>query len=201
MLTKEDLLSLAKKVTLVIAGIEDDNSVDREGNKIENKILHLQGKVRASSALPAGEMGLPIVIEDNKVRLNVRDIEEFLKDAKKEGDVIIYDGPLKLDVAKPKLDTNGNVRTPARIWLTSVTFDKLRVQSRNDQTKNFNALISSMFAAGKVVDMSTAANAPVTGGEPPKSEKDDSVDPKAVANRNGAGTGVKEAKEPAKDAK
>lgn len=195
-MTRDDLLSLVKKVTFVVTSIEDDTSIGRDGEKIINKILTLQEPIQATSSTGVGDKGLPITIKDSKVHMNERDLEEFLEGCRKEGDVVVYEGGLHLDVSRPKVDrTTGAVRTPARIWVTSIKFNKLGNQTRTEQQKNYNTLIADMFGAGKVVDMTAGAatTTPPPTPPPPADKEGDDVDPKVVANKNGAGTGAKSA--------
>lgn len=156
---REDLLKFSKSVELAVTLIEDDSSGGENGNEV--KILHLANDVTAVSSLPTSE-GKEMKLKGNKVYVGSDNIDEFLKDCVEQDNVLIYKGPMHLDVSKPGgRMVNGvfQVTKAAKIWLTKTKFSRFGGSSRQDQQKGLSNMINTMFSGG-VVEL-TAATAMV----------------------------------------
>ena len=180
---KEDLLKFSKSTELAIKLIEDDSSAgsgENEGTEV--KILHLVREVQAVGSIPTAD-GTEMKAKGLKVYVADTNIEEMLKDLNEVDGVLVYKGPMHLDVSKPSGRTvNGQfvITKPAKIWLTKTKFSRSGGQLRAAQTNNVNTLISKMFAGGKVLDLA-AESATASGDTAATGEK--KVEPEVVANQ------------------
>lgn len=191
MATREDLLEFSKKTSLSVVDIDDDSSGGEEG--VEVKILNLSEPVAATASIPAPD-GTVIRLRDNRVWVVAGDIDEFLKNAVKKDGLLVYSGPMHLDVSKPAgrmVGGNYTITKPAKIWLRVAKFSRSGNTQRLEGQKHLGTAIKNMFGSG-VFDMTVPANAgaatPVvnTGGTGGAGGK---VDPEVVGNKQAAGAG------------
>lgn len=167
---KEDLLKFSKSVELAITAIEDDSS-----NDTEVKVLILSGDVTATGSIPTPD-GRDMKVKGNKVYVAQENIEEMLKDTEEKDGVLVYKGPMHLDVSKPgtRTDANGNlvVTKAAKIWLTKTKFSRASAGLRTQQVNNLNGFINKLFSNG-TLDLASEANAvtPRTQEAPKVEEK------------------------------
>jgi hypothetical protein len=179
---KEDLLKFSKSTELGIKLIEDDSSAGSDGNEgTEVKILHLTKEIQAVGSIPTPDGG-EMKAKGTKVYVADSNIEEMLKDLTEVDGVLVYKGPMHLDVSKPSGRTvNGQftITKPAKIWLTKTKYSRSGGQLRQAQTNNINNLINKMFAGGAVLDLA-AESATASGDTTATGEK---KEPEVVANQ------------------
>ncbi len=157
----EDLKKLSKSTELIIKLIEDDSST---GTTV--KMLHLVKEVTAVGSIPIRENGEIPRAKSNVVYVAAENIDEFMKNAnydEKEG-LIIYNGPMHLDIGKPKTRVNQTtgeltVTAPAKIWLTAVKFSRRGTALQQNSTQQRDAFIAKFFGGGKIVDVGGEASA------------------------------------------
>jgi hypothetical protein len=185
---KQDLLSrFSKSTELAITLIEDDSS---EGTQV--KILHLAAPVNAVGSNPTSE-GHEMKVTGGKVNVAAEDIDKFLENVKEQDNILLYKGPMHLDVSKPSgrmVNGQYTITKPAKIWLTATKFSKRGNKLRQEQTQNFQSLVNKMFAGGKTFDLaSETASANLEKELNAEGEKKDDKDAKnieVVANKNGS---------------
>lgn len=129
MVDLKSLGKLVKSTLLTIVSIEEENTANTQVLRVE---LANPIKATGSISLPNGA---PMVHESNVVYVGQPNdqkegaITDFLKGLPEDvsqiledGGEVEYKGGLKLDVAKPKVNRNGDITVPAKLWLTQVRF-------------------------------------------------------------------------------
>lgn len=145
-LTALSLKKFLKQTKLVILSIEDDSS---EETKVLKLTLAEPTTAIGSNVTDTGaEMKL---LNVTTVYVAADDIEKFMATAEEDGDIINYEGSMKLDVSRP----NGRlvngvfaITKPSKAFLTSVAFNKRGNGLRADRTAALSAAIAGIF--GKV---------------------------------------------------
>lgn len=157
---KQDLLKkFSKSTELVIKLIEDDSS-----DNTQVKILHLVNEVSAVGSIPTPEGG-EMKVKGAKVYVAQDDIDKLFESVEEQDGVLLYNGPMHLDVSKPNGRTvNGAfvVTKPTKIWLTSTKFSRRGGELRQTQTTNLSTVINKMFTGGRTFDLGAETIAPVT---------------------------------------
>ena len=151
---KEDLLKYSKSTELAIKLIEDDSSGGDSGTEV--KILHLTKEINAVGSIPTAD-GTEMKVKGSKINVAADNIDAMLEGLTEQDGILIYKGPMHLDVSKPNgRMVNGQfvVTKPAKIWLTATKFSRGGAALRTNQTNNLNSLVSKMFGGG-VVDLAT----------------------------------------------
>jgi len=154
---KEDLLKFSKSTELAIKLIEDDSSggtADTEGTEV--KILHLVKEVLAVGSNPTPDGG-EMRVKGTKVYVASDNIDEMLKDLVEQDGILVYKGPMHLDVSKPSGRVNAQsgqfeVTKPAKIWLTKTKFSRNGGQLRNQQREKLSSFTSTFFGKG-IIDL------------------------------------------------
>jgi hypothetical protein len=179
-LRKEDLKKFQKKNRLVVTNIEEDKT-----ENTTNQILTLGEPVAKVVGTNPTDSGAEMYLE-NVVKVLINGTEEdetsdfgrFMKESRVEGDAIIYEGGMKLDVSKPNgRMVNGNfvITKAAKAWLCSVTFNKRGGKLVADNRAALSAAIGNLFSNVKT---ETPAAAPsITQKTEPKVEPVDKVGP------------------------
>ena len=173
---KEDLLKFVKSTVLSIKVIEDDS-----GEDTEVKVLHLTAPVNAiGSNVTSG--GLEMKVQGSKVYVAAEDIEKMLDHTEEKDGILIYKGPMHLDVSKPNgRMQNGEfvITKPSKIWLTATKFSKRGGSLRRGQTESLNGMVNKMFSGAKPLDLSAetveAATAPTITPEVVPNQKKETV--------------------------
>ena len=96
-------------------------------------------------------------VTGSSVYVAADDIDAMLENMTDKDGVLIYKGPMHLDVSKPNgREQNGQfvITKPAKIWLTTTKFSRRGGQLRSKQTENLNSVVNRLFAAGKTLDLS-----------------------------------------------
>lgn len=143
-LAKSKFAKLLKKLTLVVESVEDDSSE-------ENQVLIINLKepikeIKSSIPLPSGQ---PIVLRNVK-QLKVAADNILAFEAGFDEEKLTYEGPMKLDVAKPRLiNRNGRmevVKAP-QAWLVSTYYNRsgetLRRSTRDAASKALDTLFGN----------------------------------------------------------
>lgn len=150
----KQLLKLAKLTKLIIKSVSDDSS-----EQTQVKVLHLLDDVVAVGSIPLRDTGDIPQLKGKTVHVAADNIEEFMKDAvldEAEG-IITYEGPMYLDVSKPKTRNGRNgelaVIAPAKIWLTKVKFNKSGAALQQNATTATNAFMAKFFGGGKIAEV------------------------------------------------
>lgn len=158
----QDLLKrFSKSTELIIKLIEDDSS-----DNTQVKILHLVQDVNAVGSIPTPEGG-EMKVKGAKVYVAADDIEKLLGGCVEKDGVLIYNGPMHLDVSKPQgRNVNGafTITRPAKIWVTSTKFSRRGGELRQKQTTNLSDMVNKMFAGGKTFDLGAETTAPAANG-------------------------------------
>ena len=182
---KKDLLSrFSKSTELAITIIEDESS-----DNTQVKVLHLQKPVIAVGSIPTPS-GAEMKVQGAKVYVAADDIDKFLDDVTEQDGLLVYKGPMHLDVSKPSgREVNGQytVTKPAKIWLTSTKFSRSGGQLRQKQQNNFSSLVDKMFAGGKTFDLAAETASAASGDAGEKSG-----DVEVVAKKNGTKDAIPE---------
>jgi hypothetical protein len=190
-LTREDLMKFSKSTELGITLIEDDSSGSGDQNDdagTEVKILHLQTEVTAVGSIPTPDGG-EMRAKGKKVYVAGPNIDKMLEGLTEKDGVLVYNGPMHLDVSKPRIRMNNGQATvtrPSRIFLTAVKFSRGGTQLRQEQATQLNSLINTMFGGGKTLDLAsesaTASGAPAANTNATGGDNKPKVEPKPVAN-------------------
>jgi len=180
--TRENLKKFIKSTGLVIDVIEDDSSADTEV-----KILLLAEPVNAVGSNPTPE-GKEMRVTGRKVYVAAEDVDKMLDGLTEQDGKLVYNGPMHLDVSKPKIRTvNGQpqVTAAAKIWLTATKFSRRGVALQQQRTNDLTTMLNSFFGSG-VVDLAAESIAtPVAGNEEEKGDdkKTGALKPEVVANK------------------
>lgn len=171
-LERSGLGKFVKQTRLVIASIEDVSSATTELFK-----LTLAEEVEAKGS-NVTDTGAPLILRNvTEVMVTGEDYDKMLANASQEGDIIKYEGSLKLDVAKPRIKMVGDqavVTKAAAAWLVSVTFDKRGNGLIKDKQAAFSSVLAELFGTGNAVN--TAAPVKPGAGQGTKFPERQAVD-------------------------
>lgn len=144
------------KISFGIKGVQDDSSVGPDGEEgTPLKILTLDEQMTATGSIPTAKGVLP-TIKSNQIYCAGDDLQLLAVGLKEKDGKLHYEGPLKLDVSRPKFGRrNGQIVpiAPSRIWLTSVSFARKGRQLSQDNRQKVQSQVDSLFASSEAVDM------------------------------------------------
>lgn len=142
------LAKLLKKTKLRILAVDDDSSRNTDLLKVE---LPEQIRIKGSNPLPNGKdmwwVADNLIVGPEDIKIFNAGIKE-ITNAKGEVEMW-YEGPLKLDVAKPKGSmVNGQWvwRQQPRIWLVSTLFSRRGSDMIQDSQESMRGALNSLFA-------------------------------------------------------
>lgn len=177
--TREDLKKFTKSTGLVISVIEDDSSADTEV-----KILLLAEPVNAVGSNPTPD-GKEMRVTGSKVYVAAEDVEKMLDGLTEQDGKLVYNGPMHLDVSKPKIRTvNGQaqITAAAKIWLTATKFSRRGAALQTQQRNDLGTIVNNFFGNG-VVNLAAESVATPVAGQAEEGEKKQTVKPAVVANK------------------
>lgn len=179
--TRDDLKKFIKSTGLVINGIEDDSSADTEV-----KILLLAEPVNAVGSNPTGD-GKEMRVSGSKVYVAAEDVEKMLDGLSEQDGKLVYNGPMHLDVSKPKIrNVNGTptITAAAKIWLTATKFSRRGAALQTQQRNDLGTMINNFFGNGVVNLAAESIATPVVGQKEDVKDEKDKVKPTVVANKS-----------------
>lgn len=159
----KDLKALVQKKKLVIISVDERQIVvpNDEGSTdtITGYALTLAEPVTnlKSTTLTLGKaVVLPSTTEVNVIG---DDVDKFLEDCIKDGDKVVYEGAMKLDVSRPKFRRNNSTGKTElvvgpRAFLVSVPFNIRGTQLRNQRTASV-AEEMAKYLDGAVASLAT----------------------------------------------
>lgn len=159
---RKDLLKFSRLTELAVKSVDDESS---ESNEV--KLLVLEKPITAVGSIPAtgpnGEQ-IQMKMSASEVYVGADNIEDFMKNTEEKDGILLYKGPMHLDVSKPSgrmVNEKFQITKPAKIWLTKVKFSRFGGKSRQDQQANLSTAIATMFGGGTFE--SAKATTDVTG--------------------------------------
>ncbi len=157
---KKELLlkKFMKTLELEVVQIHDDSTADTQILRLE-----LAKPVNAKSSIIAANNDY-IYMQDKEVIVSNEDIDSFFEAVEEKDGKMFYKGTMKLDVSKPVGWNNREgvweLKKPSRIWLTSVTFDKLGRSGRAENKDGLSEFLKEMIQKNK------PSNAPASPAAP-----------------------------------
>lgn len=143
--------SLVKKATLVIIGIEEENTTNTQVLRIE-----LGEEVTATGSIPLSDgtnpkrtdkfvfIGQPNDQNEGAISKFMAELPADFEDQLAKGDGVKVETTLKMDVAKPKV-RNGKVVKGPQIWLTEARFANGAATLINSTRESNNNTILKLF--------------------------------------------------------
>ena len=135
-LKRESLKKFLKTLKLKVVSVKQERTEPNEQNPQGSEILTLElaeqlDFVEGTQLEPTSARNFRV----NNVRTVIvagDDIATFMDEAEEDADGkhINYEGTMTLDVSKPKVNRNGEVSVPSRVFLTSVPFNRRGTQLR-----------------------------------------------------------------------
>lgn len=138
------LAKLVKKTRLVLLSVDDDSSKNTDVIRVE---LKEKLRVKGSNPLPNGK---DMIHSEDFLFVAAEDVPLFMANVKEEDDgTIVYEGPLKLDVSKPKGGiVNGQWvwRTQPKLWLVSTLFSRRGGELIQNSQDTMRDALNALFA-------------------------------------------------------
>lgn len=165
------LSKYVKKAKLVITSVVDDSSEENSTAKLEleEPVTTTGSQVTAETGTPIGVTNATICYINGSIAAvedgtdTESDLAQFMKHVREEDGKLVYEGPLKFDVSRPKFAfRNGvaSVLSPAKLWLVSVAFNKRGIALRRERITSIAAEVQKLM--GGPAAAPAAATKPAT---------------------------------------